>query len=109
MLEVLSSPAGSMLATWFTFDNAGNPAWIEGVGRIVGNQVSIPAIVVRGGHFPPRFDASDIEHSAWGTLSFVFSDCGHATLTWTSSDPGFTAMGTMHLEPLTRVAGVSCP
>jgi hypothetical protein len=109
MIEVLSSPAGSLLATWFTFDSAGNAAWIEGVGQIEGNRVSIPAIVVRGGRFPPRFDASAIEHSPWGTLTFVFSDCSHATLDWTSSDPSFTALGTMHLEPLTRVAGTRCP
>ena len=96
-------------AIWFAFDNQGNQAWIAAQGTIDGNQVTMDAIVVDGGRFPPHFDATAIERNHWGAMSFTFSDCDHATVQWTTSNSAFTSSGRMTLVRLTSIEGTTCP
>jgi hypothetical protein len=96
-------------AIWFAFDNSGNQAWIAGEGAISGNQVTMSALLVDGGRFPPHFDASLIERNGWGTLTFTFADCDHGTVQWATSNQAFTSSGTMNLVRLTSIEGTSCP
>ncbi|GMV31905.1 MAG: hypothetical protein AMXMBFR59_40300 [Rhodanobacteraceae bacterium] len=108
-LEVLSSPASFMTVFWFTFDNAGNPAWISGAGAFQGDRFIVDVVRRLGGRFPPHFDSTAVTALPWGRLTFNFLDCTHARVEWASVDPNFTANGTMSLEQLSRVAGTSCP
>ena len=106
-LEILPNQLAS--AFWFTFDNAGNPAWINAAGSITGNRIVMSAGRVLNGRFPPNFDSSGVERRPWGTLTVEFSDCDRGSVSWTSSDPAFTAAGAMVLQRLTSISGVDCP
>jgi len=105
-LEVL--PGNLALMYWYTFDAAGNQAWIAGVGQITGNQATVPAVLVQGGRFPPNFDPTKITKPAWGTVTFTFSGCNAAHAEWTSTAAGF-GNGGMDLTRLTQVDTLACP
>jgi murein DD-endopeptidase MepM/ murein hydrolase activator NlpD len=89
-----------LVAAWFTYVD-GAPRWIQGIAPIVGNQATLPAMISKGGRFPPAYDPASVEVEPWGTLAFSFdtADAGHVS--WTSSRPGF-GNGTM---PLSRLSG----
>ncbi|MEO8672826.1 MAG: hypothetical protein ABI411_16020 [Tahibacter sp.] len=105
--EVL--PNNVATAFWFTFDNAGNQVWINAAGAIDGNRIVMNGGRVLNGRFPPNFDPSILERRSWGTLTFLFTDCNHGTVTWTSTDPAFTPSGSMTLTRLTSLSGLACP
>ncbi|UXI70181.1 hypothetical protein [Tahibacter amnicola] len=106
-IEVL--PGGVATAFWFTFDNAGNPVWINAAGSIGAQTISMDARRVLGGRFPPNFNAATITTPVWGTLRFAFTGCNSGSVTWTTVDPAFTASGTMVLQRLTSIEGLACP
>lgn len=88
---------------WFAFDNAGEPAWLCGAGKVnalrdtlVFNEV----FTVEGGMFPPDFDADLVEQVPWGTVQIEFASCRTATMQWSTTNPRFQN-GSM---PLTRLA-----
>lgn len=94
---------------WFTFTLAGEPAWICGIGTIVGNTITFEdAFTVEGGAFPPNFDPAQILERSWGSITVTFSGCNTGFMTWTTSAQGFTT-GSMPLQRLTTLWGVSCP
>lgn len=99
----------TVTAFWFTFDNAGNQVWILGVGTIANNRIDMQAVKSRGGRFPPNFDPTQITNPPWGTLSFTFTSCNAGQVQWTSTDPAFSASGTLALERVTTVQGTTCP
>jgi len=97
-----------LTAFWFTFDNAGNQVWVVGAGTVVGDHVVMQANRSGGGRFPPNFNPNSIVNLPWGTMTFTFSDCNTGRLDWASSDPAFTASGSMPLKRLTQIQGISC-
>lgn len=99
----------TVTAFWFTFDANGNQVWILGVGQIVDNRIEMQAVKSRGGRFPPNFDPTQITNPPWGTLTFTFTSCNAGSVAWTSTDPAFTASGTLALERVTSVVGTTCP
>ncbi|MBL8298317.1 MAG: hypothetical protein JNN30_08225 [Rhodanobacteraceae bacterium] len=98
----------TVTAFWFTFDGNGNQVWILGVGQLVNNRIEMQAVKSRGGRFPPNFDPAQITNPPWGTLTFTFTGCNTGSVAWTSTDPLFTASGTLALERVTAIAGVTC-
>lgn len=99
----------TVTAFWFTFDAAGNQVWILGVGTIENNRIVMQAVRSRGGRFPPNFNPGSITNPPWGTLTFTFTSCNAGRLEWTSTDPAFTASGSMPLERVTSIQGTTCP
>jgi plastocyanin len=99
----------TVIGIWFTFDNNGNHAWIFASGTLDGNRVAMQAVRSRGGRFPPNFDQTQITNPPWGTLTFEFTGCNTGSVQWTSTDPAFSAAGTLPLERVTQVQGTSCP
>lgn len=99
----------TVTAFWFTFDNNGNQVWILGVGSIANNRIEMQAVKSSGGRFPPNFNPAQIVNNPWGTMTFIFSGCNAGQMQWTSTDPAFTASGTLALERVTTVQGTSCP
>jgi len=91
-----------LAAAWFTYAD-GEPRWIHGIAPIVGNGASVPAMISKGGSFPPAFDPASVEVEPWGTLAFTFDGPDSGRVDWTSSRPGF-GDGTM---PLHRLAGLA--
>jgi len=93
---------------WFAFDNAGNPAWICGIGTVAGDTITFEdAFTVEGGAFPPNFDPAQIVEVPWGTITVVFTGCNEGSMSWTTSAPGFQS-GSMPLVRLTTLWGNSC-
>lgn len=99
----------TVTAFWFTFDNAGNQVWILGVGTIANNRIEMQAVKSSGGRFPPNFNPAQIVNNPWGTMTFTFTSCNAGQMQWTSTDPAFTAAGTLALERVTSVQGTTCP
>ena len=99
----------TVTAFWFTFDNAGNQVWILGVGTIADNRIEMQAVKSSGGRFPPNFNPAQIVNNPWGTMTFTFTGCNAGQMQWTSTDPAFTASGTLALERVTTVQGTTCP
>jgi hypothetical protein len=98
-------------AMWYTYSPDGKSTqWVYGGGAWDPTQstLTIPAVLTSGAAFPPNFVGSDVEKTPWGTLTFAFTDCNNATLTWSSTLPGYGS-GTEQLKRLTSIAGLSCP
>jgi hypothetical protein len=93
-------------AFWFTFDSAGNAAWINGQGTLQNNRIEMTAIRRVGGRFPPAGGEAALQ--AWGTMTFTFTSCEQSLLTWTSTDAAFTRTGTVALTRGTDTFGSSC-
>jgi hypothetical protein len=113
-IEVLD-PAGSggpdrVAVTWYVYNTFGEQRWIVGEGTIDGDTANIPtAIYTDGGLFPPNFNPSQVQTKTFGSLSFQFSDCNSAVLTYTSSSAEFGSMqGQIALSRLTQIKDQPC-
>jgi len=105
-LELLDSTRAWMC--WFTFDAAGNRAWICSQGSVGGVTITLAnAFTVQGGNFPPLFDPQKIVHVPWGSITITFTGCDTATMTWSTTAPGFQS-GSMPLSRLTSLWGNAC-
>ena len=99
-----------MLAYWFTYSPFGtNTEWVYGGGSWDPTQssVTVPAVLTSGAYFGINFASADVQKTPWGTLTFAFTDCNNALLTWNSTLPSYGS-GTQHLKRLTSIAGLSC-
>lgn len=93
---------------WFTFDSAGNPAWICALGTVDGDTITFDeAFTVEGGAFPPDFDPAQIDEVPWGSIVVVFTDCNSGMMNWTTQAAGFQS-GEMPLARLTTLWGAVC-
>jgi hypothetical protein len=107
MLDLLDATQAWMC--WFTFDLDGNASWICALGNISGDTIVFAnAFTVEGGAFPPLFDPQQIAEVPWGSITLEFSGCNSATMSWTTTVPGFQS-GNMPLQRLTPLWGVACP
>lgn len=120
MVEIL--PNNVFLAVWFTFTpqstGASQQNWlyVQGnytagsntvtVAPVAGNARS-GVLLNQGGAFPPNFVSSSITTTQWGTMTFTFNDCNSASVNWNSLLPAYPT-GSMNLQRLTGVAGLTC-
>ncbi len=109
-LEVVRGGDGvdRLNALWAVYNNAGGQLYLLGTGDIVGNSSTITAISTAGGRFPPPFTASNVQLVPFGTLKFTFNDCNSGTLQYNGTNPSFLTTGTISLNRLTSISGVSC-
>lgn len=117
MVEIL--PNNVFLAVWFTFTPAGdaqNWLYIQGNYTTGSNTITIAPVAGNarsgvllntGGAFPPNFVSSNVTTTQWGTMTFTFNDCNSATVNWHSLLPNYPD-GSMNLQRLTGVAGLTC-
>ena len=107
MLELL--PNGQLLAMWFVYAPQGGQAWIFALGSVSGDHATLQASQAggSGARFPPNLDSTSVQPTAWGTLTFRFSDCNHGHVDWSSTVPGYSSGG-MDLTRLTLPAGLQC-
>lgn len=107
-----TAQANTLLATWYTYspNGSGTTQWVYGQGTYdpAQSSVTIPAVLTSGTGFPPNFVSGNVKKTAWGNLTFTFTDCDHATMSWGSTLPGYGS-GTQQLRRLTSIAGLSCP
>ena len=96
------------LVIWNTFDQAGKPAWVYGVGSINGGKIHVEQVAENlGGVLHPGGAVSGVTPTFWGTLDLDFSSCSAATLNYHSALPKF-GNGTVNLERLAFVTGLDC-
>lgn len=101
----------TLIAVWFVFAPSGGAQnWIFAQGPYdhAANSVTIDAELLDGAQFPPQFKPADVQRTPWGTLTFTFSDCDHAQVSWSSTLPGY-GNGSMALTRLTSIRGLACP
>lgn len=91
--------------TWFTFDNAGRPMWLIGLGTASGNTLDLDLLRPTGTHFGLDFMAADVVRAPWGSARIQFEGCDRARLTWQALDPAF-ASGTLDAQRLTTPTSV---
>lgn len=100
---------GRALVYWFTYDDLGLPAWILGIGELLGGSLAIDeAIVPRHARFGEDFDSGDVEPVSFGRMDIGFESCGEARLRFDSELAAFGS-GERRLTRLTVPAGVDCP
>jgi hypothetical protein len=105
VLEILANQRA--IVYWFSYDTQANRRWFFGVGRIEDDSIVFNNMrTTRGGLFGPDFDPLSVEKYPWGTLELEL-ECNAGVATFTSSEPGFPA-GTLNLERLTALDGLSC-
>ena len=93
---------------WFTYDNAGNQAWLIGVGTVNGNVATFDdALISFGTRFGSNFDPKAVQLPRWGSVDFTLVNCREITVDYTSTDPAFGS-GQLHARRLVTPAGLSC-
>jgi len=102
--NVLPTNPPKLTADWFAYDPTGKPVWLVGNAPISGNtaQMHLFRVDGNGAKFPPQFDASQVTAHDWGTATFTFTDAGHASVTWNSTEAGY-GTGTQPLTPAVQV------
>lgn len=105
MIEVIDR--GRAIVTWYTFDPAGNPMWLSGLGQVDGAKLRADVSTLSGGRFPPLFDPAATQAAAWGEVEIEFSGCDAGTLRWSPTATGFSA-GSMPLARLSAIHGTRC-
>ena len=95
-----------VLAFWYTFDPAGDPAYFIGDGSYDGNNVVLTNLRPVGSFFPPNFNASQISLQPFGSMLVSFESCSSGKVTF-DLPQGF-GRGSMNLTRLTQPAGVGC-
>ncbi|MEP6940441.1 MAG: hypothetical protein ABI846_11820 [Rudaea sp.] len=77
----------TFVATWYTFDATGVPFWLVAQGTFPIGATHVDNVAVQsvsGGGFAGAFNA--VTRSAWGTMSFAFSDCSHVHFSYASGN-----------------------
>lgn len=74
------------LVIWNTFDQHGVPAWLYGVGIIIGNRIHIEQVAQNvGGTLHAGGGVTGATPTLWGTLDVDLSDCYTASLSYSNS------------------------
>lgn len=99
--------ADHALAMWFSFDPAGEPYWMVGVGRRQGEELVFEDLhATRGGRFGAAFDPAQVQRFLWGELRLRLG-CARGQAQYDSVLPGF-GRGGFDLHRLTRLHGLGC-
>jgi hypothetical protein len=106
----------TLFASFYTYDNMGNQAWLVAsptTGLEDGsNSVEVTVYQVNGPMWGADFDPDDRVTTTWGTGIFSFDSCASGSVTLT---PGEDAQGAGYTElsyALTRdllISGIACP
>jgi hypothetical protein len=91
------------LLLWFVYQG-GQPTWLIGSGDVDASLrfVDLSVIQTRGAQFPPLFDTTAVQQIAWGTMRFEALDFNRATISWQSTQPGYSN-GSMDVERLSQL------
>jgi hypothetical protein len=101
-------------ATFFTYDSAGNQAWLTAFGTVSGNTVDVEVFLPEGPMWGDDFDPADGTSIPWGIGSFTFSSCDLGAMDL-APNAAARADGFTNLSyPLKRfsdfvVSGIDCP
>ena len=107
LFEVVElSDTTQLVLYWFTFVD-GDPTWIIGQAPLLDGRVSMTALLLSGGEFPPAFDPNTVSVNEWGSIEIEFTDSSTAQILWQSDLSQFSS-GSATLIRLTELAGHPC-
>ncbi len=108
LIEMIDSERA--VVYWFTYpasDEPGQQIWMNGLGRVDGNQVELDTLeITAGARFGPAFDGKDLQRRDWGRLVLAFDDCDNGAIH--SSGPLGYNQHTYRLQRLSSLAGGGC-
>jgi hypothetical protein len=101
-------PDGRVNFFWYTYDENGGQAWINGVAPASGDRLVI-ADNVRpvGTRFGAAFDAAQVNRAQWGRVEVDFDTCDAGALRYESPLAAFGS-GTLQPVRVARLAGSAC-
>jgi DNA-binding beta-propeller fold protein YncE len=103
LLEILANNVALMF--WYTFNKEGEQDWYLATGEISGNRIEFSKLYqTSGGIFGPDFDPDKIVREVVGSASFIFTGCDSGSMSYQIG----TEQGSMVLERLTNLMGLSC-
>ncbi len=95
------------LATWFTYTDDGDQAWLQGIGALSEGDIVFDELNrFTGPKFGDQFDPSDRQTVPAGSLVMSFSSCSEGQATYSGSDE-FEA-DVLALDRLTSLHGFTC-
>jgi hypothetical protein len=107
---MLDAAANGFVAAMYTYDGAGEQAWLLGVGQPEGDVVSLEVQITEGPVSGADYAPGDVVRKPWGTANFLFVSCSEGTVELQPNVQmqalGFKPM-TVNLQRLTASA-VSC-
>ncbi len=111
-LQLQWTADGLALLGWYTYDDAGKPYWLTGLGQWQGDgedaRIVFPELVTtRGGRFGEAFDPDQVERLPWGNLELAIG-CDAGLASFQSSLPEFGS-GSRELRRVTRATPAACP
>jgi hypothetical protein len=104
VVEVLDGD--SLLVYWYTYRPDGTSTFLFGVLEQSGTAFTGTLSQADGMEFG-SFDPADNDITPWGNLSITFSDCRTGSVTWTTTEPGFSD-GSIPIQRLTSIGGFPC-
>jgi len=99
---------GRVIATWYNYDQLGNPIWLVGEGRFEGDRLVVPRMTQPiGTRFGADFRSSEITQPPFASISVRFADCNNALLSFFTTN-NFLRPGDFDLRRLTIPKGITC-
>ena len=108
----------TLFASFYTYDNMGNPVWLVALPPspaeqpVTGSSVDVVVYQPSGAMWGDDFDPADVVRTEWGTGTFSFESCSSGSFSLT---PGEEAQGLGYTDlsyALTRdllISGIPCP
>ena len=98
-----------LIATFYTYDDAGNQVWLLGVGPVDGDTADIDIYIYDGGTFGAGFNPADVNETPWGSGTITAASCSEMHM-MLEPNAASQAAGFTNLEyDLQRVATSAAP
>jgi len=98
----------TFLFYFYGYDDAGEQLWLLGVTKETDDaNIAVDVLRFSGEGFGGNFDPDSVMNEIVGTMTFVFSDCRNADVTFESSVSGLDSFSTS-MQRITRIASLDC-
>ncbi|MDT8319345.1 MAG: hypothetical protein RQ826_02335 [Xanthomonadales bacterium] len=104
----------TLFGFFYTYDSAGNQAWLTAVGKPVGDTVEADLFITEGRVWGDGFNPADGSTTPWGKGIFTFDSCTTGTMALSPNDDmqlvGYTdlAYDLIRFDDFV-VSGIACP
>lgn len=109
LLQILEQNGQDVaMVFWFTYDDQGNQTWLNGLGEVDGETVTVELMEYTGGEMSGgSIMTDDISGSMWGTLTLSFHNCNKGTASYQAFDAAIGS-GSHTIKRLSRTIGSQC-
>lgn len=109
LLQVLDQDGvQTAMVFWFTYDAQGNQQWLNGLGEVDGESVTVELLYNSGGELTASgFSNAGLTSESWGTLTLSFHNCNKGTASYEAVDPTYGS-GSHVIKRLSKTIGSEC-